>query len=152
MKRLRVILLLLIFGSTSAVAQTNEMDQFQWLVGNWKGAQNDGTFFESWTKIDDNTMEGFGCQVVKSDTLFKEYLQIHKVGSIWVYIASIEQGYPVLFSLINSENNQWTFVNYEHDFPQRIVYTKREDGKLHAKVEGETEGAQMKEEYLLEKY
>ncbi|KAB2872382.1 MAG: hypothetical protein F9K37_00415 [Bacteroidales bacterium] len=154
MKRVKFFLMLLIvLGSIVRLnAQTDDFSQFQWLIGNWKGTQGDGVFYETWTKINENTLEGKGFHVVKTDTLFREQLQLHKVGKYWIYIASIENSYPVLFTLINSDDEKWIFVNYEHDFPQRIVYTKREDGKLHARVEGEMEGVQMKEEYLLEKY
>mgnify|MGYP000914533339 CR=1 FL=1 len=154
MKRVKFFLMLLIvLGSIVRLnAQTDDFSQFQWLIGNWKGLQGDGTFYETWTKVNDYTLEGKGFNVVKTDTLFREYLQLHKVGKYWIYIASIEDSYPILFTLINSDEEKWIFVNYEHDFPQRIVYTKREDGKLHARVEGEMEGVLMKEEYLLEKY
>jgi len=132
-------------------AQSTDTEQFQWLIGNWKGKYNDGVFYESWTKANDSTFVGAAYNVVKSDTLFKERLQIQKVNKFWVYIATIEDSYPVLFTLINSDDVKWIFANYEHDFPQRIVYTQKEDGKLHAKLEGDLEGVQVKEEYLLEK-
>lgn len=154
MKRVKFFLLLIIvLGTINGVnAQADDISQFQWLIGRWRGAQGDGVFYENWTKINDYTLEGAGCHVVKNDTLFRESLKLHKVGKYWTYIATIENSYPVLFTLIDSFDNTWIFVNYEHDFPQRIVYTKRDDGKLFAKVEGEMEGVQMKEEYLLEKY
>jgi len=154
MKRVKFsLLLIIVLGTINGVnAQTDDISQFQWLIGKWKGTQGDGIFYENWSKINDYTLEGTGFHVVKSDTLFRESLQLHKVGKYWVYIATIENSYPILFTLIDAFDNTWIFANYEHDFPQRIVYTKRDDGKLYAKVEGETEGVQMKEEYLLEKY
>lgn len=133
-------------------AQSTDTEQFQWLIGNWKGNYNDGVFYESWNKANDSTFVGAAYNVVKCDTLFKERLQIQKVNNFWVYIATIEDSSPVLFTLINSDDVKWIFANYEHDFPQRIVYTQKEDGKLHAKMEGDLEGVQVKEEYLLEKY
>jgi hypothetical protein len=154
MNRVKLSLILLIVLGTIGIAnaQTEDIAQFQWLIGNWKGTQGDATFYESWSQLDNNTVVGKGCNIVKNDTLFRESLQIQKVGNFWVYIATIEDGYPVIFTLTNHFDDTWIFTNYEHDFPQRIVYTKKDDGKLHAKVEGEMEGGQMKEEYLLEKY
>ncbi len=146
-------MLLIVLGSIIRVtAQPNNISQFQWLIGKWKGTQGDGVFYENWSKVNDYTLEGTGYHVVKSDTLFRESLQLHKVGKYWVYIATVENSYPVLFALIDAFDDTWIFANYEHDFPQRIVYTKRDNGKLYVKVEGETEGVQMKEEYLLQKY
>ncbi|MGE0077470.1 MAG: DUF6265 family protein [Bacteroidales bacterium] len=154
MNRVKLSLILLIVLGTIGIAkaQTEDISQFQWIIGNWKGNHNGGIFLENWAQIDENTLEGQGYNVVKSDTLFREKLHIQKIGDFWVYIATIEENYPILFTLINSDNDTWNFVNYEHDFPQRIVYTKNENGQLHVKIQGETEGVQMKEEYLLEKY
>ncbi|MGD9978018.1 MAG: DUF6265 family protein [Bacteroidales bacterium] len=155
MRTLRTILLyssILLFATNKLIAQTDGIEQFQWLIGNWKSTQTDGVFLESWSKYDDNTMTGRAYNIVKSDTLFSELLQIHRVGSFWVYIATIEPGYPTTFTLINADADKWIFVNYEHDFPQRVVYTKKEDGTLHAVVEGDMDGIQMSEEYLLSKY
>lgn len=147
------LILLLVLGTVSSVsAQSEDVEQFQWLVGNWKGNHNDGVFYESWEKADNNTFIGKAYNVVKSDTLFKEQIQIQKIGKFWVYIATIEEGYPVLFTLINSDETKWTFVNYEHDFPQRIVYTQVEEKKLHVLIESDAQGVNVKENYLLDKY
>lgn len=153
MKSVKYLFLLVVLGTVSSIsAQNSDNDQFHWLIGNWKGNHNDGVFYESWVRTDNNALVGKAYNVVKSDTLFKEQILIQKIGKFWVYIATIEEGYPVLFTLINSDDTKWTFVNYEHDFPQRIVYHQIDEKKLHVLIESDAQGVNVKEKYLLEKY
>ena len=153
MKSVKYLFLLVVLGTFSSIsAQNSDNDQFNWLIGNWKGNHNDGVFYESWVRTDNNALVGKAYNVVKSDTLFKEQILIQKIGKFWVYIATIEEGYPVLFTLINSDDTKWTFVNYEHDFPQRIVYHQIDEKKLHVLIESDAQGVNVKEKYLLEKY
>ena len=149
MRLLSVAMLMLI--SFSLNAQTKGIKQFSWMLGSWKGNTNDGEISENWIKQDDNTIIGKGYYIVKGDTILREKLRIQKIENYYTFIPIIANNYPVLFTLVESGNNKWVFENKEHDFPQRVVYSRKGDNSMLAWIEGEMNGEQMKEEYLFEK-
>jgi hypothetical protein len=154
MKRIVSHSLLVVFAAFtfagSAFSQ-DSINQFEWLLGDWKGTQGPATLTESWKKVDETLMLGEGYVIMNGDTAVTELLRIQKIGRFWTYIPIINKGQPVLFTLIESANDKWVFENKEHDFPQRIVYTRKPDGSLLAWIEGEMNGKQMKDEYTLQK-
>jgi len=143
------ILLLVIWAS--AFAQEKDIDQFSWMLGEWRGAQGQAGLYEKWDKIDEFLMLGEGYYIVNGDTVIREILRIQKIGRFWTYIPIINKGKPVMFTLIESEPGVWIFENKEHDFPQRVVYSQKTDGSLFAWIEGEQKGQFMKDEYAMQK-
>ncbi len=123
-----------------------------WLIGAWQGKTGDGTYYESWTKTDDFKLVGSAYLVKDGKNVLIETLQIETIGSHTVYIASVNDSAPVLFTLKPQRvDNEWVFENTEHDFPQRIIYTKKTPTTLVARVEGLQEGKMGSEEFVLEK-
>ena len=147
----RLLLVTLLLVSFSLNAQTNGIEQFSWMLGSWKGNTGEGELYESWVKQDQNTLIGKGYYIVKGDTTTREKLRIQKIDNYYTFIPIINNNYPALFTMVESENNKWVFENKEHDFPQRVVYSLKENGSMLAWIEGELNGEQMKEEYLFEK-
>lgn len=141
----------ILFVSTASFAQNRGIEQFKWMFGEWKGESAKGSTLESWIKENENTMTGKGYYVVKGDTVVVEQLRIQKIGNYWTYIPIINNNKPVLFTLIKVENDIWVFENKEHDFPQRVIYSRKKDGSMLAWIEGEMKGKFIKEEYLMEK-
>ena len=154
MKRIKLnglLLTVLLFANTTLIAQSKGIEQFGWMLGSWKGETGEGVLYESWVRRDENTMLGEGYYIVNADTVLTELLRIQKVGNYWTFIPIINNNQPALFTLIESGNNNWVFENKEHDFPQRVVYSQRKGGSMFAWIEGEMDGEQMKEEYLMER-
>lgn len=155
MKRLKLNCILspvlILFTINVLNAQSPGIEQFEWLLGSWKVKMSEGEVYESWTKQDENTLLGKGYYINKGDTTITEQLRIQKIGNYWTYIPTIRKNHPVLFTLISSGSDIWVFENKEHDFPQRIAYSQKKDGSLLAWIEGEMNGKQMKEEFLMEK-
>jgi hypothetical protein len=122
---------------------------FDWMAGEWSGTFNGASISEVWTKKDGYTFEGKGYVVSGNDTVVRETLLIQKIGKHWVYIAGINERNPVLFTLESPQGaGEIAFANKEHDFPQRIVYIQKENGEMHAKIEGKVMGKRKREEYI----
>lgn len=72
----------------------------------------------------------------KGRTLFFEYLRIETRPGGPVYVAQPKGGPSTEFPLVRLEGGTVVFENLAHDFPKRVVYTKRPDGGVTARVEG----------------
>ena len=137
----------------SACSKPNaDIRQFKWLEGRWEGLEGKMKIFEVWQPINDNKMIGIGGAFQGTDTLFAEKIKIEKTDNELYYIAIVPGNpAPVSFKLINSSNTSATFENLEHDFPQRVIYTKNADGSLYARIEGKRSGKDAKEEFNFKK-
>ncbi|MCU0289033.1 MAG: DUF6265 family protein [Acidobacteria bacterium] len=162
MKTIGLLLLMILNGGIGfngvAATANREVDlkDFNWLVGQWQGQVNETAYHETWELSRQNTLEGSAYMVDRTGkTMFNEILRIEKIGSHIVYIASVNNHPPVLFTLaaVTGENNRsrWVFENREHDFPQRIIYTKEGPDSLTACVEGVQKGKEEKEEFHLKR-
>lgn len=143
-------------GVDATAGRDGDLKDFKWLVGQWQGQVNEMAYYENWELSRQNTLEGSASMVDRTGkTTFNEILRIEKIGSHIVYIASVAKQPPVLFTLaaVTGENNRsrWVFENREHDFPQRIIYTKEGPDSLTACVEGLQNGKEEKEEFRLKR-
>jgi hypothetical protein len=145
------LLVVCLFPAAALPVQKNGIEQFAWMLGTWKREAGDKILYESWAEPVGNTMLGEGYHIAKGDTVITEELRIQKIGNFWTYIPIVMNNPPVLFTLIESDKSRWVFENKEHDFPQRIVYSQKNDGSLLAWIEGEIEGKVMKEEYPMQR-
>ncbi len=125
--------------------------EFDWLTGRWEGKLGSGHFYESWIRGTDGRLHGEGYFVRGSDTLQREQLLIQPVATYWVYIPVIDGNSPVLFTLVENKPGYHVFENKEHDFPQRVVYTRMDDGSMLAWIEGTLRGEPRKMEYRLQR-
>lgn len=116
-------------------SQNKTENIFSWIEGNWKLNSTSELSFENWTIVNDSTLSGKSILISENDTV-AEILRIERIGKNWVYIATVNQSKPVLFSLIENANNVYEFENKEHDFPQKIVYKLIQDDLLLVWIEG----------------
>lgn len=134
----------------------SNLKDLNWLVGQWQGQVNEATYYENWKQSRQDALEGSASMVDRSGkTVFSEKLRIEKIGMHIVYIASVNNQSPVLFTLVGvtGETNRprWVFENQEHDFPQRIIYIREAVDSLTAAVEGLQNGKEEKEEFHLKR-
>ena len=157
MKIIGVLLLVILWaGITVPVEGDSDLKDIHWLVGQWEGQLGKNTYYESWKPTNLGTLEGRASMVnPQGKVIYTELLRIDKIGSHVVYIAAVKKNHPVLFTLIETseENNKpkWVFENKEHDFPQRIIYIRESPDSLVAHVEGVIKGKEEKEEFRLKK-
>jgi hypothetical protein len=149
-----LFLVILWAGIAVPVEGDSGLHELQWLVGQWKYQVGKNTYYESWKPTNHGALEGSASLVNQAGkTIMTEVLRIDKIGSHVFYIAVVNKNHPVLFTLIETseENNQpkWVFENKEHDFPQRIIYTREAKDTFVVGVEGIHKRKEEKEEFRL---
>jgi hypothetical protein len=155
MKTIGLLFLVILWaGIAFPVEGENDLQELHWLVGQWKGQVGKNTYYESWKPTNHGTLEGRASMMnAQGKTTFTEVLRIDKIGSHVVYIAAVKRNDPVLFTLTENsdENNKpiWVFENKEHDFPQRISYTRKARDSMVARVEGVYKGKKEQQEFQL---
>jgi Domain of unknown function (DUF6265) len=136
MKLMTTILLL----SASVFAQ-NALDKVSWLAGCWGGEMDGGKYEECWTSPTANFMQGSGRMTKGAEILMREHITIEKEGGdlvmyVFSYGAKLKPDQETVgFKLVKFSESELVFENPEHDYPQRIVYTKKKDGNLVARIE-----------------
>ncbi len=126
----------------SSCGNSNAIEDISWMIGTWQGTDvNTVIFNESWHR-EGKSFIGFGCSVSPAgDTLFKENLKIDLVEGVPYYIVTIPpKKEPVLFKLIEGNEQNAIFENRSHNFPQRISYMLQENKTLKVKLEGIEKG------------
>lgn len=141
-------LILCLFGP-ALQAQFVKADSIDWLIGNWKGRSQEGIVIEKWKRMDNDSFIGEGYIVVQGDSVVREHIVMMPFSKFWVYIAQVNQQPPVLFTLVKNENGKLIFENKEHDFPQRIMYSRLDEDRLKIRVEGYVGRTLNKDEYEL---
>ncbi len=144
----RLLLVLLLTSAAAGSGQTrNEshaqpLSQLTWLIGKWKNETAMWTSYETWARVSARTFEGEGLTVEHGDTTLAEFLRIEQFGDEVFYTSKLnDKPYPVPFKLVELTANRAVFEHPEHDFPQRIIYTRTSDQAFQARIEGEYEGA-----------
>ena len=145
----KIIFVVLLTTSLTTEAQQNDIEQFNWLNGLWQGTSGEGKLEETWQKKSEYLLEGQGYYILNEDTVVREYMRFEKINQYWCFIAVINEKPPILFHLIENGPEKWVFENKEHDFPQRVVYSKTNNGTLLAWIEGISNGKPSKETYEL---
>lgn len=151
MKHFLYFFLLLLVQDATKAQTAEHLALFPWLQGHWKGQMENASIEEKWKKTGPQALEGTGLVMVNNDTVVKEVLRIEKIAGHWCYIASINGKPPVLFSLAEEKENEWVFENKEHDFPQKVVYSRGSNNELIAWIEGVSGGNPSKETYVMHK-
>jgi hypothetical protein len=120
------------------------------LAGSWVVESGAVRIEEQWLCPGPDGMVGMGrtTNVEKGKTVFFEYLRIEARAGGLVYVAQPKGGPATEFPLVRLEGGTAVFENLAHDFPKRIVYTKRPDGGLTARVEGDASSPEKGEELL----
>lgn len=141
MKRLLHRLLVLITMLFAACEPAKNLDEYKFLIGEWKGDRDGMALLEIWNKESDKRFSGDGIVLSDKDTLFHEKIAIELRDNEIYYVVTLPSNEgPVSFKLISSGKNNWTYENKEHDFPQKISYTFIQPDSLIAVIEGLDKG------------
>lgn len=112
-----------------------QVDQLAWLVGVWQPTSPGGPT-EVWAAPENHTLHGFS--VSHHDNAVDEFelLAIQQRGRSVVYLARPNGLTPSTpFALVEIGAASAVFANPQHDFPQRIGYS-RDGDELTAWIEG----------------
>ena len=125
--------LLLSAASLSAAAQPS-LPTF--MTGCWAGEHADSrrSSYEVWMAPKADRMLGVS-QTVRPDRTEFEFLRVERTAGNVDYVAQPSGRPPTRFRLADASATHSEFANPEHDFPQRIRYT-REGDLLRAEISG----------------
>jgi Domain of unknown function (DUF6265) len=135
---------LLILGSIITLAQTPKptLNDLSWLAGCWEAKTSGREVTEQWMKPRGGIMLGMARTIAQGKAAEFEFTQIRedKDGAIY-YVAKPSAQAEASFKLVILKHNKTAvFENPQHDFPQRIIYSRLSDGSLFARVEATVKG------------
>lgn len=145
---------LILLNSCGSDKTYDELNKADWLIGAWENQTNEGYSIEIWSKENDSVFVGVSYFIIDSDTVFSESIRIEQNGDDLYYIPSVNgqnDGESVSFKMTNSNENELVFENLEHDFPQKITYSKKGKNALMAVISGLVNGQEMVREFPMER-
>lgn len=145
-----MISLLAIFAFAQKPAPRANVDDLGWLSGCWEGRQGEAVLEEIWSKPAGGSMLGLSRTVKGDRTTSFEFMQFRMENGSLVFLPQPQGGTPVPFPIKDSFGGKFTFENLQHDFPQRIIYEKKEQLLL-AAIEGTVKGNAEREEFQMRK-
>ena len=125
-----------------------------WFLGKWGNSTVDGSFTETWQKINDSTFTANSFMIIDKDTVFSETVSLEDRLDTLRYIVTVpnqNQEKPVAFILTKATENELLFENPEHDFPQKISYKLIGNDSLVAEVSAIVKGKEKKEIFRMKK-
>lgn len=130
----------------AAPAPAPSLDQLSWMTGSWTSGPGARETEEHWTAPKGGSMIGMS-RTVKGDTMVEfEFLRIEARPDGIFYLASPGGRPATPFRLKESSKEKAVFENPEHDFPQRILYWRKE-ASLCARIEGTRNGKPAGQEW-----
>jgi hypothetical protein len=125
-------------------AEINEIDGAAWLAGCWRVESPDGrnAAEEQWMAPRGGLMVGMSRSIRGGEARGYELLTIRVAEGRLVYHAVPSGQAPADFPARHAADGRLEFVNSEHDFPQKIAYTRHGDDQVEAAVFGEADGSE----------
>ena len=117
-----------------------------WLAGHWQTRGGATTTDEVWLAPADGLMTGMS-RTSGGKKPFFEFVRLEQRSDAVYYIAQPRGAAPVEFKLVLGDAQQFRAENPAHDFPQRIVYERRGDDAIDARIEGTVDGKARQERW-----
>lgn len=118
-----------------------------WLSGDWIQDANGTVVRERWSGPYGDMLLGIGVTLRPQNKSSFEFFRIANTPTGVSYFASPNARPAVEFKAIELTPTKVVFENKTHDFPQRVIYWRENDGLLHARVEGALKGKLESEEW-----
>jgi hypothetical protein len=122
-----------------------------WLAGSWGFEDGGRRYEEHWTAPAGGTMLGMSRTVAGGRTVAHEFLRIDERDGRLVYTAWPSGQPTASFTSVAVEGGRVVFENPRHDFPTRVIYERRPDGSLLARVEGLRDGEPAGSDFPMER-
>jgi hypothetical protein len=119
-----------------------------WLAGCWQGQAGEPGTVEQWLAPAGGTMLGMSRTVKQGNTVEYEFMRLGKLPD--GTLAFMPQPFgrpPTTFRLARLAETEAVFENRGHDFPQRITYSRPEESRLTASIEGTRNGTPRRVEF-----
>lgn len=149
-----IILLAAVSCQKKESAEKDKIKAANWLIGNWENISPDGILSENWEKVNDSTFSATSYFIKGKDTLHFESIVLAQKGKTLTYKATVKgqnNDKPVDFPSASETENKLTFENPQHDYPQKITYTKGVNTTLTAEISGKLQGKLTTERFVLMK-
>jgi Domain of unknown function (DUF6265) len=128
---------IVLFLFSISIVNYSQTDKFDWLLGEWKMERANSYTIESWKQAGVNTIEGesFTLDSKNDSIIFSESLRILLMNGEYFYLAKVPQNkLPVAFKMSYYHDERIVFENINHDFPQRIEYSKISNDSLRVTI------------------
>ncbi|QSB26141.1 DUF6265 family protein [Flavobacterium sp. CLA17] len=125
-----------------------------WLIGNWENKSPDGLLIENWQKVNDSTFSATSYFIKGKDTLHFEKIVLSQKGEKLTYSATVNgqnNDKAIDFPSTSETETKLVFENPQHDYPQKISYTKGANNTLTAEVTGKLQGKLTTERFIMVK-
>ncbi|MRX40110.1 hypothetical protein GJU43_12555 [Flavobacterium sp. LC2016-23] len=125
-----------------------------WLIGNWENKSPDGLLTEDWQKVNDSTFSATSYFIKGKDTLHFEKIVLSQKGEKLTYSATVNgqnNDKAIDFPSTSETETKLVFENPQHDYPQKITYTKGANNTLTAEVTGKLQGKLTTERFIMVK-
>ena len=116
--------------------------RFDWLLGDWRRSNEKPgrQTYESWSRQNPSLYVSSGYTLVEADTVWQEAIHLIRSGQQWRFeVTGKGESEPTVFTLSEINENSFTCENKQHDFPQKIQYTKIGDKIIAVISGGETQ-------------
>jgi len=120
------------------------LEAVAWLAGCWRVESPDGqnAAEEQWMAPRGGLMVGMSRSIRGGVARGHEFLTIRVEDGTLVYHAVPSGQQPTDFRARDAEGWRLEFVNAEHDFPQKIIYTRGDDDRVEAAVFGDVDDSE----------
>lgn len=118
----------------------------QWLAGHWRSESGGRSTDEVWLAPAQGLMTGMS-RTTGGKRPFFEFVRIEQRADRLFYIAQPGGGEPTEFRAVRAAADSIEFENSAHDFPQRIIYERRGEDALAARIEGSQNGQPREERW-----
>jgi hypothetical protein len=113
------------------------INQLAWLAGHWRMERAGRVVDEQWMAPAAGVMLGMSRTVSRGKAIEHEFIQIREgPGGALFFIALPSGQKEAAFQIVSLTATEAVFGNPQHDFPQKITYTRQPDGSLLTVIEG----------------
>ncbi len=130
-------------NSSSKINSNSLLGEVSWLIGSWENTVPEGKTIEKWQKLNDSVLVGKSIFIKENDSLLLENIMIVQREEGLYYIPTVinqNEGNPVEFKLSYKSGRMLVFENPQHDFPQKISYSKISNDSILAEISGISNG------------
>jgi hypothetical protein len=148
------LLLAVVSCQKKETAEKDKIKIADWLIGNWENKNPDGVLTENWQKVNDSTFSATSYFIKGKDTLHFEKIVLSQKGEKLTYSATVNgqnDNKAIDFPSTSETANKLVFENPQHDYPQKITYTKGPNNSLTAEISGKLNGKMTTEKFIMKK-
>ncbi|MCD0466242.1 DUF6265 family protein [Flavobacterium sp. ENC] len=156
-QKITLLMLLAVVVFSCQKKESVEKDKIKiadWLIGNWENKSPDGLLIENWQKVNDSTFSATSYFIKGKDTLHFEKIVLSQKGEKLTYSATVNgqnNDKAIDFPSTSETETKLVFENPQHDYPQKITYTKGANNSMTAEVTGKLQGKLTTERFIMVK-